>query len=158
MGGVCRGFYKSSLGENSLVQLELSFIQKGSRQVPDSTNNYVQYRTRANYIEIPLLYQLRWNDLSFELGPALDINVTQSEESNNQSVEPDPEYLRFHLSGIFGINYHFSRQWHVNFRTNISISPARKIGGALGTANQIRLGGGGWRHVVLSTSLVYRFE
>ena len=150
-------FAAMPIGENSDLKLELLFIQKGSRQVPDSTNGFIQYRVRANYLEIPLLYRLRWNYLSFELGPALDINVSQFEESQYIEVEPYADFNRFHLCGIFGISYHFSEQFYVNFRTTISITPARNISGARGVPGQISIGGGGQRHVVLGTALVYEF-
>lgn len=152
------GAYASiPLGDNSDVKLELAFLQKGSRQVPDSTNGFIQYRVNANYIEIPVLYRLRWNYLSFEVGPALDINVSQIEESQYIEVEPYADFNRFHLCGIFGINYHFSEHLYLNFRTNISITPARNISGARGPGFFPSLGGGGQRHVVLGTALVYDF-
>ena len=80
-GGQFGAYARLPIGDNSDLKLELAFIQKGSRQVPDSTNGFIQYRVNANYIEIPVLYRLRWNYLSFEMGPALDINVSQVEES-----------------------------------------------------------------------------
>lgn len=156
-GGQFGAYARLPIGDNSDLKLELAFIQKGSRQVPDSTNGFIQYRVNANYIEIPILYRLRWNYLSFEMGPALDINVSQVEESQYIEVEPYEDFNRFHLCGIFGINYHFSVNLYVNFRTNVSITPARNISGARGPGFFPSIGGGGQRHVVLGTALVYQF-
>ena len=156
--GVHLGAYTNiDIGDNSDLKLELSFIQKGVRQVPDETNNFLQYKLRAGYIEIPILYRLFWNYLSFEAGPALDINVTQFEESNYVEVEPYADFNRIHLAGIFGINYHYSENWYLSFRTNVSITPARDAPTAPGTG-PIVIGGNGLRFVVLSTGVVYQFN
>lgn len=145
------------LGDHSDIKLELAFLQKGSRQVPDSTNNFQDYKLRTGYIEIPLLYRIFWGDLSFEAGPALDINVSQFEQSNGIEFQSIPEFNRFHLAAIFGINYHFNENWYLNFRSNWSITPARDAPSAPGTGPFV-IGGNGIRFIVLSTGLVYQFN
>jgi hypothetical protein len=156
--GVHFGAYTSvRIGDNSDLKLELAFIQKGVRQVPEEDNGFVQYRMRAGFIEVPVLYRLRWNYLSFEIGPALDINVSQFEETDGVVTDPPPNFNRFHLAGIFGINYHFNENWYLNFRSNASITPARDAPTAPGTG-PIVIGGNGIRFIVLSTGLVYEFS
>lgn len=145
------------LGDNSDIKLELAFLQKGVRQVPDEDNNYNQYKLRAGYIEIPLVYRIFWGDLSFEIGPALDINVTAFEETNGIEREPPPELNRFNLAGIIGVNYHMNENWYVNFRSNYSISPVYSSPGAPGTGPNIVLQNG-VRFIALSTGLVYQFN
>ena len=156
--GVHFGAYTNfELGDNSDIKLELAFIQKGVRIVPDEDNNYADYKLRAGYIEIPLLYRIFWGDLSFEIGPALDINVTQYEESQGIEVEPYADFNRFNLAGIVGVNYHFNESWYLNFRSNYSITPVQDSPSAPGTG-EFRIGGSGIRFIVLSTGLVYQFE
>lgn len=146
------------LGENSELQLELAFIQKGARQVPDTNNNGVHYKARLNYIEIPLLYQFEWNYLSFEIGPALDISIGEKEVSNYTEVrEIDPPFIPLSLTGIVGFNFHFSESFYLNMRSNISVTPVRRGFAGLGVPLRPRLGGHGWRNVVLSAALVYDF-
>ena len=53
----------------STLQLELSFIQKGSRQAPTVKNDGILYVHNQNILEIPVLY--RWygiKNMSIELG------------------------------------------------------------------------------------------
>ncbi len=155
--GVHFGAYTNvTLGDNSDIKFELAFIQKGVRQVPEEDNNFVQYKFRAGYIEIPILYRFFWGDLSFEIGPALDINVSTFEESNGFETVPPPNLKRFNLAGIVGVNYHMNDSWYLNFRTNYSISPIIDSQGAPGTGPNIVLQNG-VRFVVLSTGLVYEF-
>ncbi len=134
--------------------MELAFIQKGSREPISDSSTF--YKARLNYIELPLLYVYRLKKLSFELGPALDINVFAKEEDRSGERRTHPEFCRFNLTGIFGINWHFSRDWHINFRSNISITPIRSgFAGATGKPFFLQLGGRGQRNVVLSFALVY---
>ena len=51
------GFVNLQVSEHSAFQLELEYFQKGSRENPDSSNNYDQYLFRVNYIELPVFYQ-----------------------------------------------------------------------------------------------------
>ena len=156
--GVHMGAYTTiTIGDNSDLKLELAFIQKGVRQVPEEDNGYIQYKLRAGFFEIPILYRLRWNYLSFEIGPAFDINVTQYEESNYVISDPPPSFNRFHLAGIIGINYHFNENWYLNFRSNVSITPAISAPSAPGTGDILAIGGAGLRFIVLSTGVVYEF-
>ena len=42
--------------------MELDYIQKGSRENPDSSNNYEFYLLRLNYVEIPLHYKYDFHE------------------------------------------------------------------------------------------------
>ena len=56
--------------------MELEYFQKGSRENPDSANNYTQYLFRVNYIELPVFYQYIVNKrFKLELGPSLGFLV-----------------------------------------------------------------------------------
>ena len=51
-------FVNRYFSKRSSVQLELDYIQKGSRKNPDgSTGDYDTYLLRLNYIELPVLYK-----------------------------------------------------------------------------------------------------
>ncbi len=144
------------LTSKSKLQMELAFIQKGAREPISDSSNF--YRARLNYIEIPFLYVLRLKDLSLELGPALDILVLASEEDQAGERIIDPEFYNFNLTGIFGINWHFARQWHLNLRSNISITPIRPGFAPTGRPFALQLGGRGQRNIVLSFAIVYDFR
>jgi hypothetical protein len=149
------GFYTyTALNERSELQLELSFIQKGSRQ--EQTDSSIFYRMRLNYIAIPIIYRYRWKNLGFEIGPALDILVNAQEEDISGPL-PEAPFNRFVLTGVAGVNYHFSDRFWVSFRsvnaiTRIRPGPANRPG--LGPL----LGGDGQRSLSLSFGLHYSFS
>jgi len=144
------------LNKKSTLQMEIAFIQKGAREPISDSSNF--YKARLNYIEIPFLYTLRLNDLSFEVGPALDILVTAAEEDQSGERVIEPEFYTYNLTGIFGINWHFARKWHLNFRSNISVTPIRPGYAITGRPFALQLGGQGQRNIVLSFALVYDFR
>ncbi len=152
------GFVFVPVGEKSQIQMELAFIQKGSRRTLDDTTDGFSYfyKARLNYIEIPLLYQLRYKDLSFEAGPALDILTTSKEEYDFIETESDPPFTRFSLSGILGVNWHFAEKWFVGFRSSVSLTQIRKGQAAPNQPNVIA-GGYGQRNVVLSFAVNHIF-
>jgi len=111
------------VSENGSVQLEVSFIQKGSRELPSDSSIF--YKARLNYIAIPLLYRYRYGDLGFEIGPVLDVLVNSEESDQSGVFESDPPFNTYNLAAIFAINYHFSEKWWVSFRTNNSLTAIR---------------------------------
>ncbi len=154
-GGQAGFFVFLPSGDRGAWQLELSFIQKGARELPSDTSIF--YRARLNYVTIPLLYRYRLNQLSFEIGPALDINVYAQESDRNGDFESNPPFNRFGLSGIFGVNYHFSEHFWVAFRTNNSILVIRPGTPLPGFGASPRLGGFGQRNLILTFGLHYAF-
>lgn len=153
--GLNTGFFTTrEIGENSNLLLELAFVQKGAKEPGSDTSNY--YKASLNYIEIPLLYQFRWKQLSFDLGPALDILVGAKEEWDGIERETSPPYHSFNLAFIVGVNWHFAESWHVAFRTNNSLIPIRD-----GNANPAdnpalrQRGKYGQRNVSLTFAIVY---
>lgn len=138
------------------LNLELALLQKGSREVPSDTSNF--YRARLNMVEIPLIVTYRYNDLEFELGPALDILAHSREESQGIVLESDPAFKRFSLAGIAGVSYRFSPNWHINFRTNYSITPVRSNEVPYNPAIPRAIGGNGWRNFNLSFAVYFRFR
>lgn len=153
--GLNAGFYTSvNLTENSRLALELAFMQKGAKEPPSDTSNF--YKLSLGYFEIPLLFQYRWKDLTFEIGPALDINVYSNEAWDGFVQESIPPYNQFSLTGIVGVSWHFTEKVHINFRTNNSLTSIRD-----GNSNPAdnpsikRFGNYGQKNIVLSFALVY---
>src|SRR5947207_15778391 len=44
------GFVNTHIGDKKLLQFEIYYIQKGSLQPADSTNNYVYYKLNLDYV------------------------------------------------------------------------------------------------------------
>lgn len=58
VGYLAGAFVRLELSPRSSFQLEMEYIQKGSRHNVDSANYYDQsYLLRLHYLELPLLYQ-----------------------------------------------------------------------------------------------------
>ena len=70
--GYLGGAYVSlQISPHSSFQMELEYIQKGSRRVDTTTSGGTQYLLRLHYIEVPFLYQFTFKKrFCFEAGPA----------------------------------------------------------------------------------------
>jgi hypothetical protein len=112
------GFVNIYFSQRSSVQMELNFIQKGSRKNPKPDNgDYTKYVCRLNYIEMPLMYKLdvtKW--LTLEIGAAAAYLVKSSEEDENGSVSPYLQFKKYEISLIGGGYYNFSKHFMVNVR------------------------------------------
>lgn len=153
--GANLGFFTYiEISDQSQLQLELSFVQKGSRKEISDTN-FNTYKGRLNYISVPVLYRYRWNDFSLEIGPVTDVLVSSQEQWNGLELESDPPFNRVNLAALIGINYHFSEKVYVNFRSVNSLIPIRP-GDAPVRITGPRFGGFGQRNVVLSFAFYWR--
>ena len=76
-------FVNRYFSETSSIQMELDFIQKGSRENPDSTNNFQSYLLRLNYVELPVHYRYDFHERgSFEVGMSLGVLLHDYELAN----------------------------------------------------------------------------
>jgi hypothetical protein len=120
------GFVNLELGKHSILQMELTYFQKGSRENPDSTNNFTSYILRLNYIEIPLLYQYKVKKWIFEAGPSLGFNVGYFEEFNGETEFNNNEPVAVTLQINVGIRFFINEHFGIDFRTNNSLLNIRQ--------------------------------
>jgi hypothetical protein len=80
-------FVNRYFSNRSSVQMELDYIQKGSRKNPDaSTGNYSTYLLRLNYIELPVLYKYDFAEKgTLETGLSLGVLVHSYEEADGST-------------------------------------------------------------------------
>lgn len=80
--GICIGPYVNlSLSDKFSMQMQLEYIQKGSRENPDSTNNFSSYLLRLSYVQVPIMFQYRHSrKLGFEAGGSYGVLVGSYEE------------------------------------------------------------------------------
>lgn len=125
------GFVYLPVSPHSIFQLELEYFQKGSRHNPDyekNPNDY-PYLFRVNYIEMPLLYQYKFNDrIKMEFGPSVGFLVNYYEKANEEVESDKPGYNKpapatFQLN--LGIYVYLTDKIAVNLRTNNSFSNIR---------------------------------
>jgi len=120
------GFVNLELGKHSILQMELTYFQKGSRENPDSTNNFTSYILRLNYVELPLLYQYKVKKWIFEAGPSLGFNIGYFEEYNGETEFNNNEPVAVTLQINFGIRYFITDHFGIDFRTNNSLLNIRQ--------------------------------
>jgi hypothetical protein len=120
-------FANVELSNNTFLQMELSFIQKGSRFIPQPKKGlYDEYIMRLNYIELPVLYQFRFLDIfKAEFGFAGNFLLSHFEEKNHLKVA-DNLFREMNLNFIAGLYYSIDEKFTINFRTNNSITGIRK--------------------------------
>jgi hypothetical protein len=123
------GFVSLQVSPHSSFQMEMEYIQKGSRINADSlTNTGNTYLMRFHYLEIPLLYQYsftkgkRW---SFEAGPAMDVLLGSREESNGVETTSTVPLRNVTLAGILGFSAFLTDHLKANFRFNYSLLSIR---------------------------------
>jgi hypothetical protein len=152
------GFVNLQISENSAFQMELEYFQKGSRQNPDSANNYSQYLFRVNYIELPVLYQyIAGKRFKFEFGPSLGFLINYYEESNYYEIKGGnpPAKVSFQMNA--GLYINITQHLMVNIRTNNSMLNIRSDN-ATGDILRIFPGNYGQFNDCLVFSLFYEFK
>ncbi|MEA3505101.1 MAG: outer membrane beta-barrel protein [Bacteroidota bacterium] len=127
-GGVCFGpFINLEINKRSSLQMELTFVQKGSRRNPDSLSNY-SYLLRLNYMEIPVHYIYRHSEkFSFETGLSYAVRVSSYEAINGYENEAgDYPFENRDVSFNIGLYYHINDRMKVNVRYSNSVLHIRK--------------------------------
>lgn len=138
-GLVAGGFVSRKLSEESkwTVQMEITYIQKGSRKIPRPDKGvYTSYKLNLNYAEVPLLvkYDFGMRDtseggrmrFSLEAGVAAGALVYSYEEDTYGPLPDGVPFQKTDFSTILGLNYHVSKHITFNIRTQYSVVPVRK--------------------------------
>lgn len=149
------GFVNRYISQRSSFQMELDFIQKGSRENPTEENGYYKYLLRLNYIEIPVSYKYDFSkNGSLETGLALGVLVNYYEEANgSEQVAGAGDFETFDFSFNIGAYYTLVDDLRINIRYSNSILPIRPHAG--GTSYMLNQG---QYNEVLSFVLFYGFS
>lgn len=125
--GVYAGFFVNRyFSKRSSIQMELDYIQKGSRENPDSSNNYEFYLLRLNYVEIPLHYKYDFHEKgTLEAGLSLGFLVHSYEEGNPGNPPSGGDFTKTDFSFNFGAYYTLLKNFRINVRYSNSILPVR---------------------------------
>jgi hypothetical protein len=139
-GDALSGFYKGGLqsgifltnrfNKKSGIQIELKFIQKGSRTVwapsdsaaPVNPNTDRYYKLRLNYVEVPFLYNFYLNKkfmLETGLGFAYLFNAKEDVDGYG-FLDPNPPFRKFDFPVYFGVTYFPFEKFHLDFRYSYS--------------------------------------
>lgn len=153
------GFVSWDFTKRSALQLELAYFQKGSRKNPDPENNdYESFLFRANYIELPVLYQFKIDWFTIEVGPSAGVLFGFHEEKNGEVLSDLSSYnklSRVTLQINLGFRFHITPKFGVDFRTNNSLLNIRTN---VVTGDVWRLWGYGQFNDALVLSAFYQFK
>ncbi len=117
-------FVNRYITQRSSLQMELNFVQKGSRKNPDSLD-YSTYLLRLNYVELFLHYKWDFGDrFTLEAGPSLGVLVNKYEEADGFILE-EPEFQSTDLSGNIGLFVTITDRLRFNLRYSNSILAVR---------------------------------
>jgi len=158
VGFLAGGFVGLRISRHSSFQMEMQYIQKGSRNSNDSAHmSDNTYLLRIHYLEIPVLYQYTFaKRFAAEIGPAIDVTLGSYEESNLQEGPPNTVPLRpVTLAGIVGVSGYITHHLKASFRFNYSILSIRN--GYTNGARKILFEWGQYNNV-LSLSFSWDFK
>ncbi len=142
LGWFASVFTSTGLGAYSRVQLEMLYIQKGSRSRPNEKNNFYDYRFSLQYVEVPLLFiydfplgeNLRHGGrLSLEAGLSLAFLVAALEKENDLEIDLAQEkpYNDAELNVLLGLYYPVANRLKFHLRFSQGITPLRPhLGGS----------------------------
>lgn len=110
---------------HSEVQMELSYIQKGSRENPNyEKERFDEFIMRLGYAEMPILYRMIYSDkLNFETGLSMNFLIHHYERFNSEELFSP--FAKSNLCFILGLSYNLNERLKVNFRTNNSLNSIR---------------------------------
>ena len=120
------GFVRINLNDQSGLQMELVFIQKGSRTSDqDIKAGMNPYLLRLNYIELPLIYQhMLGRSLRLEAGLTAAFLASHYEEVNYLENIQDV-WRSFNFNTLVGVRFLFNEQWSLGLRSINSINSIR---------------------------------
>ena len=152
-------FVNLNFGKRHTVQMELDYIQKGSRDNENPEQGpYENFLLRVSYIEIPVLYQVHFlKRFAFEIGPAFDVLVSSYQEYDGLEVPFEPPCRSFTVNGLAGISCDIIPKLKVDFRFIMSITSIREPGDT-NDAYYKRFGTWGQYNDVLALTLWYTFK
>ncbi len=119
-----------ALGNYGAGQMEINFIQKGSRlnAKPDKGLNN-SYLLRLNYMEVPVSYRLRLNKFFGIEGGAKFAYLINTRERDENGDIPDeankPDFNKFDISVFTGVVYEINDKWSFVIRYAYSVKSFR---------------------------------
>ena len=123
--GLLVGAYTNlKIKENLKLQLEIIYIEKGSRNPNIHKINIAEIT--LSYVEVPISINLQQKEnLGVEVGilPAFLINAKMNNDFSE--IEIDPTFTKYDFGVYAGINYHITDNIILNTRISNSIIPIR---------------------------------
>ena len=130
LGFNLRTFVKRNFTEKWQGQLEIGFLQKGTKFTEKLDNDgKIENRINLNYLETPILINYIFSekfDFSFGISPSYLIGF--SSEINKVDYTDDLDKLNdFDASALISVNYKLTEKFLLNIRMNYSFLPLKSI-------------------------------
>ncbi len=119
-----------AMGDYGDGQLEINFIQKGSRlnAKPDK-GLYESYLLRLNYMEVPVSYRLHLTKkVGLEAGGKFAYLISTREKDANGDIPEEaekPGFNKFDISVFAGLAYEINQKWSFVIRYAYSVKSFR---------------------------------
>lgn len=146
-------FMVAKLKKNFTAQLEMIFIQKGSKHNSNPDNNdYSYYYMGLNYVEVPVLLQYRYKQVGVEAGPVFGYLISSKEYNENGPVYMPIPFEKDEVAVATAIVWHFYKNFSFDWRYENSVFAIRKF-----ASGESRWYNPGQRNNVLAFTLTYQF-
>lgn len=121
------GWINLPIGEKSKLQMELTYIQKGSRENPDyEKGKFDSYLMRLGYVQLPVVYLYQYNNLiGFEAGLGMNFLIHSNEKFNGYETIESP-FSTTNLCFLAGISFRVTDLIRISLRTDNSLFSIRK--------------------------------
>lgn len=140
LGWYASAFTFARLNEYNDLLLEIMYIEKGSRSIPNEKNNFLEYKFSLQYVEIPVLYRMeisRYTDISFvesfTVYGGLSASVLVGDEETDMGTPvPENERKPFNpaeLNALAGISFPVFGGFDLEIGLTRSVTPIRAHSG-----------------------------
>ncbi len=129
VGPVAGAFVQRSFVNRWKGQLEMIYIQKGSRSIPRAMHNNVSYTLQLNYIEIPLLVQYQLRKFLYEVGPSAGVLIGYREFTHLGDLNSDETFNKTEFGFNLGIGFDLKKKFRLTWRFSHSVWRVRQHAG-----------------------------
>ncbi len=131
------GFFGSAytmypIADHSFLQMEVMYIQKGSRAVPKEENQYSDYHLSLQYLEVPLLYVqdlVIWSHFFsgtlIHGGLSLSTLVLHKETKDGTTFPNSSSFNAVEANLLLGFSYPISNSFYATLGYSNSLTPIR---------------------------------
>ncbi len=121
------GWVSLATGVKSEIQMEIGYIQKGSRENPDpKRDKFDAYIMQLGYVELPFLYRYQYSEMfGFEAGLAMNFLLHHREKFNGYPTIGSP-FRGHNLCFAGGLSVRINDLLRINIRTDNSLFSIRK--------------------------------
>ncbi len=120
------GFVNNNFGNDKWsAQMELLFVQKGSRRPPNLEKGVTLYQINLSYVEIPVLAKFKFKKLVYEAGFSFGQLIRHREFDGSGELFYAPAFKKNEFAFNGGVSIFFTEKLSLNARIIRSILPVR---------------------------------